>query len=268
MKIKFILLALATAIATTNASAQNTNTDAQKNDKNFFNHLSVGVNAGTPGFGVDVAMPVCDYVQIRAGVSIFPKIKVNTELDTGLSDSDMDITNNTGYFIPNEVKIEGKTGFTNGKVLLDIYPIKSMSLHITAGAYFGSSKIVEAYNEEDGALKAITNWNKANPNNIIGVELGNYLLTPDENGNVNAEIKTASFKPYLGIGFGRAVPKKNRLGFMFELGCQFWGSPKLYCNGTELSKDNVDGDAGDALKVLSKISVYPVLNFRICGRIF
>lgn len=253
MKIRLFLLTVAAAIATTNANAQ-------KKDSNFFNHLSIGVNAGTPGFGIDVAMPVCDYVQVRAGVSIFPKIKISDDYDVDLDDV-------SGYTGKTTIEIEGKTGFTNGKILFDIYPFKSMSLHITAGAYIGSSKIVEAYNKEDGALMDITNWNNSNPNNQIGVELGNYLLTSDANGNVNACIKTASFKPYLGIGFGRAVPKKRRIGFMFELGCQFWGSPKLYCNGTELTEDNVDGKAGGVIKTLSKISVYPVLNFRLCGRI-
>lgn len=112
----------------------------------------------------------------------------------------------------------------------------------------------------------ITRYNNANPDNMIGYELGDYLLTPDENGNVSAEIKTASFKPYIGLGFGRAVPKK-RIGFMFEAGVQFWGSPKLYCNGDELTEEDFDGEDGGLMKTLSKITVYPVINFRLCGRI-
>lgn len=112
----------------------------------------------------------------------------------------------------------------------------------------------------------ITEYNRDHPDNMIGYEMGDYLLTPDQNGNISAEIKTASFKPYLGIGVGRAVPKK-RIGFMFEAGVMFWGSPKLYCNGDELTSEDLGSDDGGLMEALSKITVYPVLNFRLCGRI-
>ena len=108
--------------------------------------------------------------------------------------------------------------------------------------------------------------NKDNPGNEMGSELGDYRLTPDDKGNISAEIKTASFKPYIGLGIGRAVPKK-RIGFMFEAGVQFWGSPKLYCNGDRLTEDDFNGEDGGLMKTLSKITVYPVINFRLCGRI-
>ena len=54
---------------------------------------------------------------------------------------------------------------------------------------------------------------------------------------------------------------------MFDLGVQFWGTPKVYCQDKELNKQDVDGDGGKAIKTLSKVTVYPVLNFRLCGRI-
>ena len=46
----------------------------------------------------------------------------------------------------------------------------------------------------------------------------------DNNGNVSGGLKVSGFRPYLGLGFGRAVPKK-RVGVMFELGVQFHGKP-------------------------------------------
>lgn len=235
----------------------------ENNDKKLFNHLAIGVNAGTTGIGLDVAMPAGHHIQLRAGFAIMPTIKANTDLEINQPYIEgMDIN------FPSSVGIEGKTGFSNGKILLDVYPFKKSSFHITAGAYFGSSQIVEAYNKEDGVLKDITDYNNlVGESEKIGYELGDYLLTPDANGNINANIKTASFKPYAGIGFGRAVPN-NRIGFMFELGCMFWNSPKLYCNGNQLKSSDVSGDAGGVIKTLSKITVYPVLNFRLCGRIF
>ena len=210
----------------------------------MFNHLSVGVTAGTPGIGFDVAAPIGNYVQVRAGVAFMPSIKFGTDLDVVEIPSDF-----TGQY-PETVEVEAKVGFTNGKLLFDVFPFKSSSFHITAGAYFGSSAIIKAYNKEDGLLQDIADYNATHPGQEIGYE----------------EIKTASFKPYVGLGFGRAVPKK-RIGFMFEAGVQFWGSPKLYCNGDRLTEEDFNGEDGGLMKTLSKITVYPVINFRICGRI-
>ena len=253
MNLKHLILPLAMVFTALNVNAQ-------EEDKNMFNHLSVGVTAGTPGIGFDVAAPIGNYVQVRAGLAFMPSIKFGTDLDIN------EMPDVSGYDIPETMEVEAKVGFTNGKLLFDVFPFKKSSFHITAGAYFGSSAIIKAYNKEDGLLMDITRYNNANPDNMIGYELGDYLLTPDENGNVSAEIKTASFKPYIGLGFGRAVPKK-RIGFMFEAGVQFWGSPKLYCNGYELTEEDFDGEDGGLMKTLSKITVYPVINFRLCGRI-
>lgn len=254
MKPKLLLLSAAVLCATANVHAQD-------KDKNVFNHLSIGLDTGTPGWGLDVAMPVCDYMQVRVGFATFPKITVNTDLDVGAPSV-------PDYDIPSNIDIKGRTGFTNGKLLLDVYPFRKSGFHVTLGAYFGASEIAKANNKENGVLKELAAYNAANPSGQYGVELGDYLLTPDADGDFEARIKTASFKPYAGIGFGRAVPKK-RVGFMVELGCQFWGSPKLYCNGTEIDENKTgDGDAGGVIKTLSKITVYPVVNFRICGRVF
>ena len=61
------------------------------------------------------------------------------------------------------------------------------------------------------------------------------------------------------------------------MGVQFWGKPEIYAptynkaTGTyqneKLDPDNVGDDAGKVLKAISKVSVYPVLNFRLVGRI-
>ena len=88
----------------------------------------------------------------------------------------------------------------------------------------------------------------------------------DENGNVSGGLKVASFRPYLGLGFGRAVPRK-RLGFMFELGVQFHKTPEVYADNADLTSLNEMAD-NDFSDIIDKLTVYPVLKFRLCGRIF
>ena len=231
--------------------------------ENMFNHVAVGVTAGTPGIGFDVATTVGNHFQLRVGYAAMPKVKVSTDLGiegiNGLGSASV------GYA---KYDVEGKLNIGDAKLLVDYFPFIGSSFHITAGAYIGSTKIIKCYNKEEGSLMALTNYNNTvSTDQQIGLALGDYLLKPDEYGNVEASIKVSGFKPYLGIGFGRAVPKKNRVGFMFKLGCQFWGSPKVYTFDRELKSDDLGSDDGKFIKVLSKISVYPVINFRLCGRI-
>ena len=150
--------------------------------------------------------------------------------------------------LPEKMDVEGKLKNTTGHVLVDLYP-GGGSFHFTLGAYFGPDEIVSVYNKEDGFLSPITQWNEAvrNPDpsyasyiagqEMIGAKIGKYFFTPDpaDKGNVEANIKVKGFRPYVGLGFGRAVPKK-RIGCQFDLGVQFWGKPEIvaptYENGS------------------------------------
>lgn len=243
-------------------------------DTNFFNHLSVGVNAGTPGVGADVAMPVCKFIQVRAGFVKMPDFNINASLD--VSETQYFDASGTLQQLPEgKLKIQGKPKLANGMIMLDLLPISSF--HITVGAYFGGGDIIEMYNREDGALSIINEandqiaqWNAQNPGNPqkpIGLELGDYLLTPDADGNVRATLSTKKFRPYAGLGFGRAVPRK-RIGFRTDIGCMFWGKPTIKCNGETISASDVGGDEGKIIRAMSKIKIYPCISFRLCGRIF
>ena len=75
----------------------------------------------------------------------------------------------------------------------------------------------------------------------------------------------SKFRPYVGLGFGRPVPMKHRFTCNFDLGVQFWGTPEVYLRDNKLEKTTTNSDAGEVLKVISKISVYPSLNIRFVG---
>ena len=45
-------------------------------DQSSFKHLDVAVTAGTTGIGAELAMPLSETVQVRAGFSVMPSIKV------------------------------------------------------------------------------------------------------------------------------------------------------------------------------------------------
>lgn len=265
---KTILLALVALTCGMKSSAQS--------DLNIFNHLAVGVNAGTTGIGFDVAMPACQFVQVRAGMDVMPKFKVNTHLNLNASQY-LNVLDQTKYTNLDRIDVQGKPNLVNGKILIDVLPFVVNGFRVTVGAYFGAGDVVSVYNREDGALDAINQANSeierynnrypSTPQKLIGLELGDYLLTPDAQGNVKAHINTKSFRPYVGIGYGRAVPH-HRVGCSVDLGCMFWGKPTVDCNGVELTSENLGSNGGDIIKTISKIKVYPCLTVRLCGKIF
>ena len=99
--------------------------------------------------------------------------------------------------------------------------------------------------------------------------LAAYASYPvDENGNVSGGLRVNSFRPYVGLGFGRVVPKK-RISVMFELGVQFHGKPEVYTNYGDVSQLMAELDADDTFSdIMDKLTFYPVLKLRLCGRIF
>ena len=246
-----------------------------QNETGVADHLGVGVGVGTTGITLDLSTMFTDYVGLRVGADIFPNLKLNTELDLGFDEASRTAYQN--FFnstLPSEIDVQGKTMLTAGHLLVDIHPFKS-SFRVTVGAYVGGKDVVSVYNKQDGQLKDITDFNNRVENgefqavgaSKIGLELGDYFLEPDKDGNVDARIRVNGFRPYVGLGFGRAVPKK-RLACQFDLGVQFWGSPEIYLRDHKLSENDLDGDAGGIIKVVSNASVYPSLTVRLVGRIF
>lgn len=248
-------------------------------DLNLFNHLSVGANAGTTGFGADLAFPVTRFLQFQAGFSAMPQFTSNHNLS--LNASDYRGVEGTKVYIPTDkIALQGKLHMMNGKVLVNFYPIPVSGFHLTVGAFFGKSEVIDVYNRESGSLMYITEANqeieRANAiqsaqgyeeQDYLGVTLGDYLLVPNESGDVKATFKTKGTRLYVGLGTGRAVPKR-RVGVKFDIGCMLWGKPEITCNDIVLHDGDWDGKGAKVLRIMSKMSVYPCLNLRLCGRIF
>lgn len=240
-------------------------TQAQDSDFEYglFNHVGWGVSAGLDGIGVDVAAPITSWGAVRAGISFFPTIKY---------DGDVNIRSNSKSFTKKDVNIEGKLNIFDFKLLFDFYPFKDNGFHLTAGTYIGSKKLVKAYNTEQ--FLAQDEWG------VSGIMVGKYRLTSDDKGNCAANVEVASFKPYLGIGFGRAIPK-SRFSVSCDLGVKFWGTPCVGAMTTDnfgerkytkihfkdLTQDD-DKDLRDGFETLEKVTVFPVLNIRLTGLIF
>lgn len=231
---------------------------AQENKLGYFNSLSIGANIGTTGWGFDIATPIGQYLSLRAGVTIMPNFSYSDEVDVSINSSSSYMPDES---IPTSIEAEGSMGRTAGEVLLNIYPFKRSSFFLTGGAVFGGDKIikVKGHSAELAQLQDLAGQ--------AGIEIGDYTIPVDPNGNVSGGIKVSSFRPYVGLGFGRIVPKNKRVGFLFELGVQVHGTPEVYTDYGSL--DNLPEEAdNDFSEILDKVTVYPVMRFRLCGKIF
>lgn len=223
---------------------------AQEHNCGYFNSVAVGLNVGTTGIGFDVATPIGNYLALRAGVDFMPGFSMN---------GDVDISGESDNGIPYEgtVNAEGTLKRASGNLILNVYPFKSSSFFVAAGAYFGGNKLVKLTGHTDDL---------PNGGGDYGIEIGEYTIPVDENGNISGGLKVAGFRPYLGIGVGRMIPK-NRINVAFELGVQFHGTPKVYSDYGDLGTlvDEADNEYTD---LINKLTVYPVLKLRLSGRIF
>ncbi len=224
----------------------------------IFKHVGVGVGAGTNGISVELSTPITRWFQLRAGVSTLPNFKLNTEADVTFSGSQ----GNYSYNEDGTIDLEGAFGRTQGSIILNVYPMPWGSFYIAGGLYFGGNKLLKVTGHSDYLA------NNSSLAESAGVEIGDYTIPVDQNGNVRGGLKVNNVRPYLGIGWGRAVPN-NRLNFGIELGVQFMGSPKLYTDFGDINDIiNKEGGDNDIQKVMDKLTVWPVITFKLSGRIF
>lgn len=239
--------------------------------RGIFNHVGLNVGAGTEGISVGVAAPVTNFLEVEAGVNIMPSFKLSGDLDV---DINMPQESDIQYPSSATIHAEGSFDRTTFNVKANLYPFGGGSkFFIAAGLSIGGEKIAEVTGSCD-ELRKFSENNLHTPElkdqfrKAISANLGGYNLELDENYNLQGDIRCKNVRPYLGLGFGRLVPK-NRIGCRLELGCQFMGKLKVYQNGNEIDINKALEDAGedDLSKFVKDLKVYPVLKFSLTGRI-
>ena len=252
MRMKTTKKLLATSLAAMAMALFSMPAQAQDKVEEFgiFDHLSAGLTLGTTGIGIDLSAPVTEYLQVRAGYNFCSGIKYKEDIDYRAKGQPTKKT-----------EVEGKLHLGTAKLLLDVFPFRNTPFHFTTGFYIGTDEIIKAEN-----TIPVTAFDKGE-----GILIGDYIVEFDQDGIAKATIKVNKFRPYVGIGFGRSVPR-GRIGVSGDLGVQFWGTPKVYEKQTgkdlEVTKSDLGSDSDKYFDIMSKITVYPALTIRICGRIF
>ena len=240
----------------------------------YFNTFGVGLSVGTEGWGLNVAAPIGNHFDVSMGFDAVPAIKIKGDVKIEKSATTNLVYPNGNPFTLEEVEVEGNTSRVMGHVKFDYYPFNRASWFIAAGFSYGGSRLIKLKGHSDDIKNYYQDWlaqGKTLEDVKINLGIADFELPVSENGDVDGYAKVSSFRPYLGIGWGRLVPK-NRLAFRVELGAQFHGSPKLYYKNEdgvyeELKKEDYLDKDDDFSKLIDKLKVYPVLKFSIHGRI-
>ena len=247
---------------------------AQKEYKRgFLNHVGINVGAGTEGISVGLAAPVTSFFEVEAGVNVMPSFKLSGDLDVDVNTSSLPQVPTVTYPTSATIHAEGSFDRTTFNVKANLYPFGGgTKFFIAAGLSIGGEKIAEV----TGSCDELRKFSQSLPTQelknefrqAVSANLAGYNLQFDENYNVQGDIRCKKVRPYLGLGFGRLVPK-NRLGMRLELGCQFMDKLKVYQNDTEVDIDKALEDAGedDLSKFVKDLKIYPVVKFSFTGRI-
>jgi len=214
----------------------------------------------------------------------------------------------TGFEIDQQIDMVGEPNFHNFRLLADIYPFVNKKWFFTAGFYAGPAVIGHAHNttEDMTTLISVSMYNNIydkiydieynEDSQLDGVFMGielppyvnrrildagrmgmrvgerkdgtTYILEPDKDNMVKAEMKVNGFRPFLGAGYDGLISRHNdRLRFTAYGGMMFWGgTPKVYTHdGTEIvhGLDNVIGQVGRYVDMVKPFKVFPVINLSI-----
>ncbi len=261
-----LFLTLAFMMASTFAIAQQ---NTKRPYRTAFSNIGLGLEAGTTGVGLSVATPLSNTFSLRAGFALTP-LTVNYTYD------DFDPVKVYGYTVEvPDLDLKGKVKMSSGHLLVDYNPGASV-FFITAGIYIGGDRLVNVHGQFDMAELKQSVREAGVPDPLIEAYTAQYIkelrvdfadasIAPNQDGSVEAYLKVNSFRPYFGLGVGRAIPK-NRVGFRFELGAAYIGKPDVQSPNIEgtLSGDEIDGFN----KILSKCRFYPQCSLKLTYRLF
>lgn len=156
-------------------SVQTKTASTQKIDNNILNHLDLGITAGSTGIGIDFAMPITEYLQVRAGASYFPQIHINSayraevgdfantqeETDRKFNKLSELLQSFTGMKVNKWIHMTKEPTMYTAKFIVDVKPFNDKRWHISTGIYYGNANIGKTYNKTKDmtALNAISIYN-------------------------------------------------------------------------------------------------------------
>lgn len=200
--------------------------DIKKERKN-----AIGISAGLPGFGFEYARLISHHFTIRLRYN-----SLNVK-DYEIQDFELDGQNT-------DIILNAKN--KSYDLLIEYLPFKSSSFKLLFGAGYFKDLLISGNMTFDTEQK-----------------IGDITLTKDDFGDLNIEADwSENFAPYLGIGFGRAIPKK-RLGIALEIGGYFIGEPNVILKATRLLTPTEEENKETIQEGFKKLNIIPHIKLKL-----
>ncbi len=196
--------------------------------------LGIAAKSSTNGFGGDAVFNFNRKMSLRLG---FEKLALASDFS----------------FEEESVEYDANVDYETGSLslLFDYYLAKRF--FITAGA---------GYNMFHAVIEG-----KA----ASSMQYGDIQISKDKIGDFNFQIDpTMQISPYAGIGFGRTLGLKKKVGFSFEMGGFYQGSPDFTIASTGLLSPTSNPDQAHEARLekqVNQYTVYPVLKFSLSYKI-
>jgi hypothetical protein len=197
-------------------------------------NIGVALKSSTNGIGGDIVYNFYDKMDIRLG---YEKLNFKYSFD----------------FDQESVNYAADVKFKTGSLSLLFDYYLARSIFVTAGAGINLFH-ADFYGEAQSSYP-----------------FGDIQIPKEDIGNFDIDVDPSlSISPYMGIGFGRTFGLKRKVGFAFEMGGIYQGSPDITfaANGALSPSANPEqGHAARLEKQISQYSIYPVLKFSLSYKI-
>ncbi len=174
---------------------------SQNENENLEMKNAFAASFGLPGLGIEYARKLSPKLSARLAWHSAQLINLRVE-NIEIKDDKVNLLANAGVSIID--------------LGIEYNPFKNSSFKLTTGiGYLANvnTNLVVTYTED--------------------VKVGDVIITKNDVGEIVADVTWSGIAPYVGIGFGRAVPKR-RFGFGFELGTYYTSSPDVKLTASEL----------------------------------
>lgn len=253
MRLKvFTIVAAMAILAVVPSSSQ------ERVPRSLLSNFGVSLNAGLTGIGGTASVALHPNLNLRVGYEgnvIRHKLTANDYIDVELDLEE-------GIPEP-DVRLKGRLRGQGFHMLLDYNPFKEGfgAFHVTAGFYAGSGRLVQFDGQFDRRWMAT---HDIDPAEDLSIDIENIKLFANPDGSFKAYVKSNPFKPYLGVGWGNAIPRR-RVGFRFDIGVLFQGKPSLGSPNMVGTLAQYEHD--NWYKIFRKVVVWPQMSFQLTVRI-